>query len=77
MTAMTDDQLANVAKWVHDARKPLNRISMQAELVKMALNGDIPADKAIAALDKIIVSTKDCSNALNDMMESLSHPSTE
>ena len=77
MTAITDEQLATVAKWVHDARKPLNRISMQAELVKMALNGDIPADKAIAALDKIIISTKDCSNALNDMMESLSHPVSE
>ena len=68
---MKDEDIATVARWVHDARKPLNRISMQAELVKMALNGDIPAEKAQDALNKIIASTKDCSNALTEMMEEL------
>jgi hypothetical protein len=31
---------------------------MQAELVKMALNGEVPPEKALAALDKIISSAK-------------------
>lgn len=68
---MNDEEVAVIARWVHDARKPLNRISMQAELVKMALSGDIPPEKALEALDKIIVSTKDCSQALTDMMTDL------
>jgi hypothetical protein len=50
---MTEDEFARLSTYVHDARKPLNRISMQAELVKMALNGEVPAQKAMAALDKI------------------------
>lgn len=64
---MTDDELAQLHVFVHDARKPLNRISMQAELVKMALNGDVPEDKALQALDKIITSAKDCSAKLTEM----------
>ncbi|MBU2977169.1 hypothetical protein [Alteromonas sp. C1M14] len=74
---MNDDELATIAKWVHDARKPLNRISMQAELVKMALNGEIPVEKATVALDKIIHSTKDCSHTLAQMMASLGANSAE
>jgi light-regulated signal transduction histidine kinase (bacteriophytochrome) len=64
---MTDEEFSTMSVFVHDARKPLNRISMQAELVKMALNGDIPSQKALEALDKIIASAKDCSNTLADM----------
>ena len=64
---MTDDELSRLHVFVHDARKPLNRISMQAELVKMALNGDVPAGKALQALDKIITSAKDCSEKLTEM----------
>ena len=74
---MKDEEIGAIARWVHDARKPLNRISMQAELVKMALNGDIPAEKAQDALDKIIASTKDCSHALAEMMEELANGNTE
>ncbi|MBU3023220.1 histidine kinase dimerization/phospho-acceptor domain-containing protein [Aestuariibacter sp. A3R04] len=68
---MSEQHQAELAKWVHDARKPLNRISMQAELVKMALAGDIPVEKATEALDKIIVSTKDCSALLTDMVTAM------
>ncbi|MBB67214.1 hypothetical protein C7Y69_16420 [Alteromonas sp. KS69] len=64
---MTEDEFARLSTYVHDARKPLNRISMQAELVKMALNGEVPAQKAMAALDKIITSAKDCSDSLSEM----------
>ncbi len=69
---MTEEEFARVATHVHDARKPLNRISMQAELVKMALSGDVPAERAMEALDKIIASTKDCSESLNVMMQEFS-----
>ena len=48
---MTSEELSRLNVYVHDARKPLNRISMQAELVKMALNGDVPPEKALVALD--------------------------
>lgn len=64
---MTEDDFARLSTYVHDARKPLNRISMQAELVKMALNGDVPTEKALAALDKIISSAKDCSDTLSEL----------
>lgn len=73
---MTNDELAQLQVFVHDARKPLNRISMQAELVKMALNGDVPADKALLALDKIIVSAKDCSAKLTEMTTTMSQHSS-
>ena len=72
-SGMNEQQQAELAKWVHDARKPLNRISMQAELVKMALSGDIPVEKAVQALDTIIVSTKDCSALLTDMMTAMTN----
>lgn len=68
---MNDQEYAALAAHVHDARKPLNRISMQAELVKMALSGDVPADKAVEALDKIISNTKLCSNQLSELMTEL------
>jgi D-mannonate dehydratase len=45
---------------------------MQAELVKMALNGDVPPEKALVALDKIISSAKDCSHTLAEMTSELS-----
>jgi|TARA_Y100000052_G_C2947013_1_gene84543 hypothetical protein len=44
---------------------------MQAELVKMALNGEVPPEKALAALDKIISSAKDCSHTLSVMTTEL------
>jgi len=68
---MTEEEFTRLSTYVHDARKPLNRISMQAELVKMALAGDIPVQKAVAALDKIIVSAKDCSDTLSEMTSEL------
>lgn len=74
---MNKDELSDIAKWVHDARKPLNRISMQAEMVKMALNGDIPIEKAMVALEKIIHSTKDCSQTLTQMMDAMGSSSAE
>ncbi|WP_218352828.1 hypothetical protein [Alteromonas lipotrueiana] len=74
---MTEEELTVMAKQVHDARKPLNRISMQAELIKMALDGDVPPERAKQALDKIIISTKDCSEALTHMMDALSNSQSD
>ncbi|HEA15044.1 MAG TPA: histidine kinase [Pseudoalteromonas prydzensis] len=56
-------------KLVHDARAPLNRISMNAELIKLVIENDMPKDKALAALDKIISNCQQCS----DSLEQISH----
>jgi signal transduction histidine kinase len=69
---MTSEEFSRLSVYVHDARKPLNRISMQAELVKMALNGDVPPQKALVALDKIISSAKDCSHTLAELTSAMS-----
>lgn len=49
---------------IHDARSPLNRISMNAELVKLILENDMPTEKAIQAIDKIIAACQECSGTL-------------
>ncbi len=74
---MTNEEFSQLSTFVHDARKPLNRISMQAELVKMALSGEVPADKALVALDKIISSAKDCSHTLADLTSAMGVNLTE
>ena len=74
---MTSEEFSRLSVYLDDARKPLNRISMQAELVKMALNGDVAPEKALAALDKIISSAKDCSHTLADMTSELSGSVTD
>ncbi|MEP4888797.1 MAG: histidine kinase [Aliiglaciecola sp.] len=55
---------------VHDARGPLNRISMNAELVKLVLENDLPRDKAVDALSKIITACQDCSDKLQMISDS-------
>ena len=55
---------------VHYARAPLNRISMNAELIKLVLENDMPKDKALAALDKIIANCQACSDSLQLISES-------
>ncbi|BFT30017.1 hypothetical protein D210916BOD24_11930 [Alteromonas sp. D210916BOD_24] len=74
---MTNEEFSQLSAFVHDARKPLNRISMQAELVKMALSGEVSADKAYAALDKIISSAKDCSHTLADLTSAMGENLTD
>ncbi|MFQ3234560.1 MAG: signal transduction histidine kinase [Paraglaciecola sp.] len=54
---------------IHDVRNPLNRISMQAEMVKLVLEQDMPKEKALAALDKILVACQDSSAALQILAE--------
>ena len=64
-----NQQKSNINQLVHDTRAPLNRISMQAELIKMVLENDMPKEKALAAVNKIIVACQDCSNSLQDVAE--------
>ncbi|WP_394192726.1 histidine kinase dimerization/phospho-acceptor domain-containing protein [Pseudoalteromonas atlantica] len=61
---------------VHDARAPLNRISMNAELIKMILENDMPKDKALSALDKIINNCQQCSEDLQKISDLDSSEST-
>ncbi|MDO6427688.1 MULTISPECIES: histidine kinase [Thalassotalea] len=55
---------------IHDARGPLNRISMQAELIKLVLENDMPTDKALDAVNKILVSCQTCSHTLEQLSKS-------
>ena len=57
-------------KLVHDARAPLNRISMNAELIKLVLENDMPKEKALDALDKIINNCQQCSESLQKITDS-------
>lgn len=59
----------SLRKMVHDARAPLNRISMNAELVKLVLENDMPKEKALAALDKIIANCQQCSEQLQQISD--------
>ncbi len=58
----TDDNSVN--KLVHDARAPLNRMSMNAELIKLVLENDLPKEKGIAAVEKIVSACQECSEIL-------------
>ena len=62
---MTDKDIMSTL--VHNARNPLNRISMQAELAKMMVSQGLPADKVLVALDKVIQGCQDCSEQLEEI----------
>ncbi|MDR6983179.1 signal transduction histidine kinase [Rheinheimera pacifica] len=66
---MSDAKVAELAKQVHDIRKPLNRISMQAELIKLVLENNLPPQKALEAVDKILQSCQDCSQLLENLLD--------
>ena len=57
-------------KLVHDARAPLNRISMNAELIKLVIENDMPKEKALEALNKIISNCQQCSESLQKIVDS-------
>ncbi|MGO4891744.1 hypothetical protein [Flavobacterium sp. W21_SRS_FM6] len=59
----------DLRKLVHDVRGPLNKISMNAELIKLVLENDMPKEKALAALDKIIQGCQECSQHLQLIAE--------
>ncbi|GAB56539.1 hypothetical protein GPUN_2424 [Glaciecola punicea ACAM 611] len=56
---------------VHDIRKPLNTISMQAELIKILSHANDTSLKVEEASNKIIFSAKHCSDLLQDLYEEI------
>jgi signal transduction histidine kinase len=58
---------------IHDIRKPLNAISMQAELIKMLveMQTDATQDKVVKASSTIIAQAKLCSEQLQALFESI------
>ncbi|GHE77750.1 histidine kinase [Thalassotalea profundi] len=58
---------SNLNQLIHDARGPLNRISMQAEMIKLVLESGMPIDKAVDAANKIITSCQECSQTLEQL----------
>ncbi|ATC83257.1 hypothetical protein PAGA_a3062 [Pseudoalteromonas agarivorans DSM 14585] len=42
---------------------------MNAELIKLVLENDMPKDKALAALDKIISNCQQCSESLQNITD--------
>jgi hypothetical protein len=62
-----DPASKNINELIHDARAPLNRISMQAELIKLVLENDMPREKALEAATKIINSCQECSQFLEQI----------
>jgi len=63
------DSTKSIAQKVHDARAPLNKISMHAELVTLIIENQLPTDKALEALKKIISACQQCSQLLQDIAE--------
>ena len=59
----------SINQLVHDARSPLNRISMNAELIKLIFENDMPKEKGIEALNKIINACQECSTTLQSISE--------
>ncbi|GAA5143165.1 histidine kinase [Thalassotalea piscium] len=62
-----ESEQADLNQLIHDARGPLNRISMQAEMIKLVLENDMPVDKALEAAAKIIASCQECSQTLEQL----------
>nr|WP_136250476.1 histidine kinase [Ningiella ruwaisensis] len=56
--------MSDLSKQIHDARRPLNNISMQAELIKMLSDESEQAEGIQAAADKIIQYCQQCSEQL-------------
>lgn len=59
----------SINKLIHDARSPLNRISMNAELIKLVLENDMPKEKGIEAIAKIINACQECSQTLQSLSQ--------
>ena len=66
-TSTNNTESKNINELIHDARAPLNRISMQAELIKLVLENNMPPEKALEAANKIISSCQECSQFLEQI----------
>ncbi|MBF7073419.1 histidine kinase [Glaciecola sp. MH2013] len=69
--------MSKYQKELHDIRKPLNTISMQAELIRMLIeplsNSGLPNEKLDTAALKIIAAAKECSEQLQDLFEEINN----
>ncbi|WP_018014344.1 histidine kinase [Teredinibacter turnerae] len=64
--------MAEINTLIHEARNPLNNISMNAELGKiMAANAEGNTDKLIEIFTRIIGECQTCSQALTDLKNQL------
>ena len=61
--------MSKLNQQIHDIRKPLNTISMQAELIKMLAEASEDSPKIQAAANKIIQNSKACSELLQQLFE--------
>jgi len=64
--------MSDLNQQIHDIRKPLNIISMQAELIKMLAESSENNAKLEASANKIIQNSKQCSELLQNLFESVS-----
>ncbi|WP_462154112.1 histidine kinase [Pseudoalteromonas piscicida] len=66
---MTHHDQGELAKLVHDARKPLNQISMNSELIKLIAEQPDSQQQIIEIANTIIKATKECSELLQTLVE--------
>lgn len=64
--------MSDLNQQIHDIRKPLNVISMQAELIKMLTESSENSAKLEASANKIIQNSKHCSELLQCLFERIS-----
>lgn len=64
--------MSDLNQQIHDIRKPLNIISMQAELIKMLAESSQNSAKVEASANKIIQNSKHCSELLQNLFDSIS-----
>lgn len=62
---------------IHDVRNPLNTISMNAELGKLALQTRGDVDKAIAVFDTILKECRACGEKLSELKEAMADDGPE
>lgn len=62
-------QPSNLGDLVHDARNPLNRIAMSAELAKLLVEQGGSSDKVVENLNEILKACGQCSHQLNLISE--------
>lgn len=61
--------MEDLSTFIHDARKPLNGISMQAEFIKMLIETYPDNEKVVVAANKIIANAKQCSEILQQLSD--------
>ena len=66
---MSKNNNENLIQLVHDARKPLNQISMNSEIIKLLAEKPGSHDQVIESANAIIKASKECSELLQKLVE--------